>query len=725
MRKRLLHTADELSSCRKRLKMSLQQTRRLRSKIISMQSLLTDLQNKKMLSQQAADTISSSFSGPAMELVKRCINKGSGTYPPELKAFALTLQFYSARAYEYVRKTFGKNLPHPKTVSNWYSCVNGNPGFHDEVLSALKIKAESSGRLQCSLMMDEVAIRKQLDYDRSRDKFVGYVDLGVELDDTASLPLANEALVFLIVCLTDSWKMPVAYFLIAGLHGIERANLIKLCVTKLHDVGVDVVSLTFDGCSANCSAAQQLGVSFDVSNPQPTFENPCDPNSKICVFLDVCHMLKLMRNTLADKQILRDTHGKVIMWEHIRKLHELQDKEGLLAANKLNERHVQWNRQKMKVKLAAQTLSSSVADSLFFCQNDLGLPEFSDCAGTIEFLRVIDHLFDVLNSRNPLAKGYKAPLRLQNESCWRPFLMYACDYLRGLKLSNGQPVHQSLRKTGVISFVLSISSVCVLFDTLVRQQATLHYLLTYKYSQDHLELFFSLVRSRGGSNNNPSPLQLQATWKRLLTHNQVKDIATGNCEPQDHCQLLFLAETPPKSTIRQVHVPWHIDVDNTISSTDTADHDYMPSMKSLSCYVDNVVFYIAGFVARAVCEHIRCTLCQAALVSEKDCENVYRRDICLFAIKDRGGLYMPSDDVVAVCKIAERSVRAVTGEDKRLLLKRAVKARIVIHAMSDAIGCGVFSCLREHAFDTGFDDNHQVVLMKLVTEKYVTLRLYS
>jgi len=93
VRKRLLHTADELSSCRKRLKMSLQQTRRLRSKIISMQSLLTDLQNKKMLSQQAADTISSSFSGPAMELVKRCINKGSGTYPPELKAFALTLQF--------------------------------------------------------------------------------------------------------------------------------------------------------------------------------------------------------------------------------------------------------------------------------------------------------------------------------------------------------------------------------------------------------------------------------------------------------------------------------------------------------------------------------------------------------------------------------------------------------------------------------------------------------
>lgn len=249
------------------------------------------------------------------------------------------------------------------------------------------------------------------------------------------------------------------------------------------------------------------------------------------------------------------------------------------------------------------------------------------------------------------------------------------------------------------------------------------YLLTYKYSQDRLELFFSLVRSRSGSNNNP-PLQLQATWKRLLTHNQVKEIATGNCEPQDRCQLLFLAETPPASSIRQVHVPWRIDVDNTVSSSDSIDHDYMPNVRSLSCYVDNVVVYIAGFVSRAVREHISCTLCQAALVVTKDRNDVCRRDTGLFALKDRGGLVMPSTDVVAVCKIAERCVRAVTGANKRLLLKCAVKARIVVQTLSDAIGCDVFSCLRDHAVDTAFDDNHQVVLMKLVADKYVTLRLF-
>ena len=55
-----------------------------------MQSLMDDLVARKLLSQQAAVNIFESFSGPALELVKHCMNKGSdnpskpNTYPPEL-----------------------------------------------------------------------------------------------------------------------------------------------------------------------------------------------------------------------------------------------------------------------------------------------------------------------------------------------------------------------------------------------------------------------------------------------------------------------------------------------------------------------------------------------------------------------------------------------------------------------------------------------------------------
>jgi len=65
----------------------------------------------------------------------------------------------------------------------------------------------------------------------------------------------------------------------------------------------------------------------------------------------------------------------------------------------------------MKVNLVAQVFSSSVADALEFCNKELHLPQFHGSEETVEFLRTIDLAFDVLNSRNPLAKGSKPPLR--------------------------------------------------------------------------------------------------------------------------------------------------------------------------------------------------------------------------------------------------------------------------------------------------------------------------
>ena len=51
---------------------------------------------------------------------------------------------------------------------------------------------------------------------------------------------------------------------------------------------------------------------------------------------------------------------------------------------------------------------------------------------------------------------------------------------------------------------------CALYEELVcRPDAPMRYLLTYKLSQDHIELFFSAVRARGGFNNNPASMQFR------------------------------------------------------------------------------------------------------------------------------------------------------------------------------------------------------------------------
>jgi len=85
-------------------------------------------------------------------------------------------------------------------------------------------------------------------------------------------------------------------------------------------------------------------------------------------------------------------------------LNSFQNKLGLKFANKLTAQHINYRNAVMKVKLEAQTLSSGVADAIeYLCQK--GNPSFRNSQATVYFIRQIDRLFDILNSRIPFSKG--------------------------------------------------------------------------------------------------------------------------------------------------------------------------------------------------------------------------------------------------------------------------------------------------------------------------------
>lgn len=104
----------------------------------------------------------------------------------------------------------------------------------------------------------------------------------------------------------------------------------------------------------------------------------------------------------------------------------------------------------MKVRLAVQALSASVADALEFCEQTLKVPQFRGASATAKFVRVFDHFFDLLNSRNAFAKSYKALLRKQNEACWKPFFADARQYICALKDPFGRPLLQGTKRTGFV-----------------------------------------------------------------------------------------------------------------------------------------------------------------------------------------------------------------------------------------------------------------------------------
>ena len=105
-------------------------------------------------------------------------------------------------------------------------------------------------------------------------------------------------------------------------------------------------------------------------------------------------MIRLARNALGDLGCFKTIDGKLTEWKFIKNLVDLQIQEGFNIANKLNSDHLNWQRQKMKVKLAAQTFYSSTTAALQFLQQKIKHEKFINCTDTIVFVRNIDRLLN-------------------------------------------------------------------------------------------------------------------------------------------------------------------------------------------------------------------------------------------------------------------------------------------------------------------------------------------
>ena len=208
----------------------------------------------------------------------------------------------------------------------------------------------------------------------------------------------------------------------------------------------------------------------------------------VYVILDACHMLKLARNALGSIQSFYDKDGGKIQWSFFEQLCYLQEAEGFNLSNKFSTQHLQFEKHKMNVRLAAQTLSSSVADAIEFLNVSMKLPQFNNSQATVNFIRIIDRAFiDILNSRNPMGKGYKQPLRQESRSTWESILKGTVDYLLSLvTMTDGRkkPFQPTKEKHLFLVLWQTIKSIIEMSDEMFTlPENPFKYILTCKLSQ--------------------------------------------------------------------------------------------------------------------------------------------------------------------------------------------------------------------------------------------------
>lgn len=501
--------------------------------------------------------------------------------------------------------------------------------------------------------------------------------------------------------------------------------------------------MTCDGHATNFNAFEALGCNLKPESLKTTFTHPSH-ETEIACFLDPSHMIKLLRNQLESKKEFINNDEKKIKWKFVEELNKLQEREGLHLANKLTKRHINFRNNVMKVKLATQVYSESVANAIKTCREDLNMDAFRDSEETENFIKKMNIMFDIFNSRAMRQFEYKKPLCSENKQKIFDFLDELKEYILNLKIKHmtkrkikrdgrdtfatkyNKRVVDAKCKTGFLGTLINIESLKVLYQNLFENEKRLVFLPTYKLSQDHLEIFFSCIRMQGGFNDNPNVRQFKGCYKKLLAHLEIRCLNTGNCVPLEQIAML---NCPSASQVINMTTPSY----RHEEQEDTDCNSYLSFMKEITQEDDDlaqrlniekfndyrklIIGYLAGSICHYVYKKIKCQTCITRL-----CTDNWHFFHKLINVKTRGGLHYPSQDVYDICYICEMVVRKLIKE--KLTIYNENQHQYMLNKILEKFitNNSIFLNLEpEHAFAGA---EHKISLIKYITEKYLNIRFH-
>ena len=184
----------------------------------------------------------------------------------------------------------------------------------------------------------------------------------------------------------------------------------------------------------NCSTHQEFGTGLHLWTASPEYLTDVIANY-------ICGIWCMSHDLTGEKSLWWfQNHSITEWWEDkadpmvlLEDLNAVQEMLGFSFANKLKKKHITWQKHKMHVNLSVQTLSNSVADATDFLFDEFAHSKLQGSEATTEFIRKIDVMFDLLNSKNSFLKETKAPVTLSNFSWWSQTCDKTCAYLLSLR----------------------------------------------------------------------------------------------------------------------------------------------------------------------------------------------------------------------------------------------------------------------------------------------------
>ncbi|XP_008691521.2 DNA transposase THAP9 isoform X2 [Ursus americanus] len=678
--------------------------------------LIDALVEEKLLSEETECLLRAQFSDFKWELYNW---RETAEYSTEMKQFACTLYLCSSKVYDYVRKIL--KLPHSSILRTWLSKCKPSPGFNSNIFSFLQRRVENGDQLYqyCSLIIKGISLKQQLQWDPSNHHLQGFMDFGLGILDADETPLASETVLLMAVGISGHWRTPLGYFFVNRASGYLQAQLLRLTIGKLSDIGITVLAVTSDATAHSVQMAKALGIHIDGDNMKCTFQHPSSSSQQIAYFFDSCHLLRLVRNAFQNFQSIQFINGTA-HWQHLVELVALGEQE-LANIERLPRKLANLKNHVLKMNCAAQVFSESVARALE-CLLSLGLPPFQNCIGTVHFLRLVNNLFDIFNSRNCYGKGLKGPLLPETYSKINRVLIEAKTIFVTLSDSSNNQIIKGKRKLGFLGFLLNAESLKWLYQNYVFPKVMpFPYLLTYKFSQDHLELFLKMLRQVLVTSSNPTCMAFQKAYHNLETRYRLQDEAFLS-------EISILDISIARRTdlaLRTVQRQYGVSVIKTLFHKEAICQDWS------NCSLSEALLDLSDHRRKLTCCASYIANKLSALLTCEDCVSaLYASDLkvakigSLLCVKKKNGLHFPSESLCQVVNICERIVKTHSRmavyeplpKQRELYLQQQILCELSEHVC-------LFVDLDEHLFDGEVCAiNHFVKLLKDIVICFLKIR---
>lgn len=390
-----------------------------------------------------------------------------------------------------------------------------------------------------SLLIDEMKIKPGYAYDSGLGEVIG--NPTIPSSNGQFDKYAEHGLVFMIRGNCSHWKQTIAFEFTGNsvephyLHE-KIINIIQLCAS----ISIFIDNVTSDMGPVNKSVWKLWNISGSRhSKIQNHIQHPCDPQRRLFIMPDPCHVVKNIKNSLTNKHTftfgpeiinkykLPSSNVTVDVLEQLLAFDEQYDLKvaPYLTSSVLKPTHF----EKMNVSLAFKLFNNDVAAAIDYLISKKVFPE--SFRTTSWFIKLVAKWFYLMTGRH-----FKSALSCANENIY----FATIDFFKEFKTIITHMYVDGKAWKPFQSGLLIATETALNMQQLYLHVYKVKFFMLGRLTQDALENLFSCCRAR---NPQPTAKEFKCNLRLITLGQYTKSLNTSNYCQSDAYFLLTFSKT--------------------------------------------------------------------------------------------------------------------------------------------------------------------------------------